>query len=302
MFTRDRLGLINLKMDTVKKFGKTGKRGIYSFEYDNKKYYLKEFKNMLYIYNEMIGYELGKYFELDMVPSDLVNIDDYIGYLSVDYMKKGYYYLEDLLIYFYNTFVDKNNLKDVSFMFLCLFGEEVSKRITDELIKLMMFDIIIANSDRHDRNIIINMNDYKLGPVADNEMMLSDMAIYDNYYAFSVNNDGKCRLDEFLSMLDGDQLNYSKLKLELLNSTNGLDEFLNILDDEQLQYFKEKLELINNKNIIDIIDKVQSKLEAPMIGNIKNNIISKFEDNYKTLSKLVDIKINERGMEKSLWK
>ncbi len=274
MNKRDGLGIINIQMDMIKNFSKARKKGIYSFEYDNKKYYLKEFKNTSYLYNEMIAYEIGKCFGLDMVSYDIAFIDDYIGYLSVDYMKKGYFYLEDLLKSFYSTFVNKNNLNDVCFMFLSIYGDEVSKKITDELIKLMMFDIIIANSDRHDRNIIIDMNNYKLGPVSDNEMMLEDMALYYNYYGFGVSN----------------------------NTNNILEEFLNILDDNQLKYFKDMIELISDKNIQVVIEKVQTKIGAPMIDSIKNSIINRFRDNYRILSKLVDSKINERGMTKSLWK
>ena len=271
---RDGLGLIRIEEDSIKNFNKTDKKGVYSFEYDNNKYYLKELKHTTNLYNELIGYEIGKKFGINVVPNDLATIDNYVGYLSKDYMKEEYVYLEDLLRSFYGTFVNKNNLDDVSFMFMSMYNDEVAKKIIDELINLMMFDIIIANSDRHDRNIIIDTKEMKLGPVADNEMLLSDLSLYDHYYSFSVKNS------------DGDRL----------------EEFLDILSNEQLKNFKDRISIINEKNIQSIIKRIESKLGEPMVEGIKNRIIDKFKRNHKTLSKAVNNKIKKKGKSKTLCK
>ena len=271
---RDNLGFLKIDINYVDDFTRTDKYGVYSFKINNSKYYLKEFKNTPNIHCELIGYEIGKEFGLNVVPYDIAFVNEYVGYLSKEYMKDGYVYLEDLLRSFYGTFVDKNNLNDIGFMFLSLYNEKTCRFIINDLINLMMFDIVIANSDRHDRNIIIDMNNLKLGPVSDNEMLLSDLSIVNHYYSLSVNN----------------------------KDCDKLEEFLDILDDEQLNYFRNKLELIKNNNLLKIFDKVEKRLGKPMIESIKKNIMDKYSINYKDLSKHINNKLKKKGRSKKLWK
>ena len=238
----------------------------FTFVKHNQRYYFKELKNTKDCYNELIGYELACQFGLNAVPYDIASYDGFVGYLSEDYMKEGYVYLEKILESTYNNTRDKNNLDCATIALKNYFPEQVALRISDELLDLLMFDVIIANYDRHDRNILIDTKNGCLGPVSDNEMMLNEDSMYDQYFSFS--------------MFEGDRYT--------------VDNLLSYLDLEQLNYFASKVELIKEDNIRNIIKTIEIKLGAPLIEALKEDILKKFKSHYAYLLRMIKKELEER--------
>ena len=252
---RDQMGLIQIdKLDIsgeipIKLFDS------YSFLYQNQRYFFKTAKNISQIYNELIAHELANDFGIESIPYDLAYYHDSIGVISKDCMKKGDKLLEDLLMdYFHEDYHEKCNLDDTVLTLMETYGDSCNS-IIDELMHMMMFDIIIANHDRHDRNIIINTETRRLGPLVDNEMLLSDQALYDNYYSFKVTS----------------------------RDDNTIANLIKILNDNQLLFFYKKVEIISPENIEDVFRRVEAKIKTPMVGPIKEELRKKFAFHYRSL-------------------
>lgn len=264
---REYLGFINLDKLKIKNKQVINVFNSFSFVYRNQKYFFKELKNTSQFYNELIGYELARDFGMPAIPYDVASSDGFVGYLSKDYMRKGYIYLEDVLKMEYGLTRNRNNLDDASYALRERYPEFAEQVIRD-LIELLMFDIIIGNYDRHDRNIIIDTENGRLAPVSDNEMMLSDDSIYSQYYSFKMHSKDHQTLDSLLQYLD----------------LNGIN------------YFLSKVEIINPNNIASVFKRVEDKIGYPMIDKIKEEITSKFNDNYRIIISHVKKELEARKL------
>ena len=263
---RDHYGFINLDEYPIKRKHVINIFNSFSFYLGGKKFFFKELKNSDQCYNELVGYELAKDFGFEAVSYDIAISDGFPGYLSRDYMQPGYVCLEDFYkVYFnYNT-RHRCNLDDVSIM-LRDTVPEVAEDIINDLVRLLMFDIIIANYDRHDRNIIIDTKRGRLAPVADNEMMLNEDSLDEQYYSFKVMSGEKRTVDNFISYLD----------------MEGLEFFLN------------KLQIISQSNIESVCERVERKIGYPMIPSLKQHLMDKFQSHYVDLVNKVTKEIETR--------
>ena len=238
----------------------------FSFITRGKKYFFKEVKDSNVFYNELIGYELAKDFGLEAVPYDIAVNDGFNGYLSQDYMRDGYVTLEELYrVYFNYDTDDKCNLNDVS-MFLRDAYPEIAENIINELITLLEFDIIIGNYDRHDQNIVIDLKNGRLAPVFDNEMLLSEEAMYGQFYGFKMSRNDNSTLDSLLSYLSG----------------------------EELYNFARKVIIISQKNIESVMQRVEKKIGRPINVMTKKSIISKYSNYCGFLLRKIDKELESR--------
>ncbi|MBQ4031414.1 MAG: hypothetical protein II625_06635 [Bacilli bacterium] len=264
---REYLGFINLDKWHIKDKQVINVFNSFSFMCRKQKFFFKELKNSSQFYNELIGYELAKDYGMEAIPYDVASYDGFVGYLSRDYMKDGYVYLEDILKKQYGDSDHRNNLDDASYALREIYPE-FAEQVIHDLIELLMFDIIIANYDRHDRNIIVDTANGRLAPVSDNEMMLSDDSMYGQYYSFKMNS----------------------------NDHNTLDNLLHYLDLEGINYFLSKIEIINPKNIESVFSRVEAKIRYPMIEPIKKQIAKGFNDNYHILINHVKKELESRKL------
>ena len=217
-------------------------------------------------YNELVGYELAKDFGFEAVPYDIAVHDGFNGYISQDYMKDGYVPLEDLYrTYFGYDTRHKCNLDDVS-IFLRDAYPEIAENVISDLIRLLEFDIIIGNFDRHDQNIIIDVKNGKLAPVFDNEMMLNEDAMYGQFYSFRMSADDKTTLDSLLSYLD----------------IAGLSNFAR------------KTLIISQNNMESVMKRVETKIGRPMDTKIKEKMIKRFNDYCTFLLRKIDKEMESR--------
>jgi len=256
--SRDNLGFIILdgiaeKMELV-----PNTHGTYSYIFDGDKYFYKRCKDVGQIYNELVGYELAKDFGIDAIEYDLASYNGFIGVTSKDYMKKDYVCLEDMLKSFYGTDKDKCTYVDVCEMLFTKYYE-LSSELMKDLLRLIMFDVIIGNSDRHDRNIIIDTSNLRLAPISDNELLLNSNALEKGYYSFSI--DG-----------EKDKTSY---------------KLLNYLNNDDLELFKEKVKLIEREHILEIINRIEKKIGAPMVDFMKEKLLNDSAIHYMQLHKLL---------------
>lgn len=239
----------------------------FSFVTKGKKYFFKEVKNTTMYYNELVGYELAKDFGLEAVPYDIAVYDGFNGYISQDYMKDGYVSLEDLFrVYFNYDTDDKCNLDDVSY-FLREEYPEIAENIISDLIRLLEFDIIIGNYDRHEENIIIDIPNGKLAPVFDNEMLLTEDAMVNQFYSFKMSRDDKYTLDNLLQYLDSSAL------LE----------------------FATKVLIISHNNIESVMQRVEKKIGHPIDPVTRKKMVCGFSNYSGFLLRKIDKELESRN-------
>ena len=237
----------------------------FCFDYEETKYYFKRV-NKMFVFHEMMGFEIAKEFGLNAVEYDVAFDGEDVGNLSKNFYKPTMLYLETLLTNYYGEAVDSCNLNDVMILFNERFPVDIRYRLEKQLVDLLMFDLIIDNHDRHSRNIMIDMKTKSLGPIFDNELMLTK-AIYDGKYYFS--------------LFGPDE--------------NTLDVFMNYMDEDTVKRFVDKVELINKGNIEKYIQRIEEKIGAPIDIVVKNLMVKKFEVQYAFLQdKIKEYKIRRR--------
>ena len=256
---RDSSGFIDIEKMNINNITEVRNYDGFSFMYEGERYYFKRVRSIEHIYNEMIAFELAQDFGIESIPYDLASYDNNIGFLSKDFFNPCMVYLEDILINFYGNDKDKCNLNDVCFVLEERFPKEVKDRIEKQLIDLLMFDLIIGNPDRHDRNIIIDIKKGGLAPIFDNELLLTNEPYDDERYCFS--------------LISGEK--------------NTLNSFLSFMDEETVKKFVSKIDIISTDNIIKIIDRVEKKIGCSLNKYIRDNLIKKFAYQYYYLIKTV---------------
>jgi hypothetical protein len=164
--------------------------------------------------------------------------------------------------------MENNNLEDITRIFSHLFDNNTYLRLIDQLINIFIFDILIANIDRHTDNIFIestngNINFSKL---FDNEYMLSSDSIWLNYYTLGVDS------YDFNSDCE----------------YNMLEKFLDSYNDTKyIDILKSKLSIICPDNFELILRKVEDKIHAPIVGCIREKLITCMEHNYKNIERII---------------
>ena len=257
------MGFISLNNSLFSGVRKDNSHNIISFVHDGKKYFFKRSKSTNQTYNELLGYEFALEFGIDAIPYDIACLDGFTGSLSEDFSNYNYVFLEDILTGYYGEDRGKNNLYDVSLMFMSIYSEDRVVDLLEDFRRLLMFDIIIGNSDRHAGNILVDINRLRLGPVFDNEWLGNR----DCYFSFSMTG----------------------------HDDNTISEYLSILSEDELNIFKNKLDIISESNILKIIDRIEKKIGSSLVDGVKEEIISKYRDYYNYLLRVYNA-VKGRGI------
>lgn len=255
---------------------------VFLFKYLNKNYFYKS-DPIFSPYTELIGTEMLKDFNLPYVDYDLASVSGSKGVISEDYKEKNSNYISgyQLLYDFYGEdFIDNvaqyDNLESIWDALLYRYKDNPNKdnivsnlmnRITD----LYIFDIIVANSDRHPDNfaIVESKDNIDIAPIYDNSRML-----------LSVNHTKAVTLTV-------DEVAYEELY-------SSLDKFINVSDTNFLNKIKDKLWIIDEENILDIFDRVQNKIGYSIPGRIKNFYINKLKEHRNRLEEIINSNTRKR--------
>lgn len=231
-------------------------------------YYYKYVSSIANTYNELIASEIAKQFGIKCADTDIGTIDSNIVILSKNFvMNSKFIKMDDILKEVYDVEDSDlyNNIEDVSYAL----KKKYNKDLKDDITKIFLFDMLIANGDRHSQNygILEKDNRVSLAPLFDNEEMLGSDYLFENIYSFGVN-----RQDYYGNLY----ANYSILE-KFLSTTNDYDLFL-----------EKKKEIINKENIENILRKVESKLNHNKIpSRLREKIKERFEFNYRTINRIL---------------
>ena len=241
----------------------------YVFDINSKKYYFKKASSVHKVYNELIAEEIAKDYGIDNAKYDLASHYGYIGTISEDFNSlNNFIYMKDLI----NKYIEEpglskyNNLKDLKEILKKEYGND---ELFDKLLDIFVFDVLIANSDRHNENYGLYIdNNPRFAPLFDNEYMLSNASIYTGIYSIGLTKEDYRPLIDLYSLED----DYIK------KAYNQYGIYDRILD---------KIEIINESNMNKIIDRVENRINAKIIKPIKEDISFKMRDNYNNIYKKI---------------
>lgn len=245
-------GFIDISEFKINKLNNS--RHVYTLNTNNKTYYFKYIDYISDVYNELIAEEIAKDYNIPHIHYDLASYNGNIGVISESFLKEDEVYtsISNILKKVYlNDDKNHNNLTDLWDTFDILFNnEELTSKLINKIINIFIFDILIANNDRHDENygIITSNNNIDVSPIHDNSCMLSEISLYDNEYGIMVEQD----------------------------DNDTIEDFLNISSPEFTELLKSKLWIIEEDNINKILDRVEKRINRKIEDNIKDKIKNKF--------------------------
>ena len=265
---RDTNGFIdisNLKLNKLENH-----RNIYNLDFNNKKYFFKTIFNISSIYNELIAEEIAKDYEIPSAHYDLAVLDGNIGVISENFLKDNETYtdMSSILKTIYNDPEDKtnhNNLTDIwNALSLIFKDEKIISDLMEQIVNIFIFDILIANSDRHDENYgIITGTKTKMSPVYDNNFMLSGISLYDGDYSI-------------------------KVESNMNEEDNILNTFLSISSLEYTELLESKLWIIEEDNIDKIIKIVEERTNRKIEERFKKNIKRDFSRQLRNIKTILN--------------
>jgi len=187
----------------------------------------------------------------------LASYEGMIGTVSEDFLMDGdnFYHISEIVS-------DKHNNIDsiITKLKEKYPNKDIIEKLKAEIMDILIFDILIANHDRHNENmgIIENDDEIKFCPIYDNELMLDYRSIYNGEYSLDIDNS------------ESDE--------------NLIYKILYSADDTYLNKLKSKLSIISPENITTKLEEIEEKIGVEINPNIKNNIQEGFEINYKSIN------------------
>ncbi len=234
---------------------------------DNKVYYqgkLCYFKtgetNMLL--NELVAEYLAKDFNIASAHYEIGLIGNTPVVISQSVFAKdsNYYSLFDLIKYDIDLETLWNELE------LKYKDYTIVERLMEEIVKVFLFDILIANDDRHGLNLYIieNSDGPHVAPIFDNESMLSELSI--NYQMYILNIE----------------------PVNNRNNTNILNRFLSVSSSRYAKILEDNLWIISEENIKKVLSKIEEDRKIILNEKYKKDIIEGFKLNAEMIKKALN--------------
>ena len=250
-------------------------RNVYTLDFNNKKYYFKTIYSIDTIYNELIAEEIAKDYNIPHIHYELAVLDGNIGVISENFVKDNeeYINMDNLLKKVYSNSKDKtnhNNLTDIwDALDITFKNNELVENLMNQIVNIFLFDILIANNDRHDENYgIIVGNNIKISPVFDNNCMLSDISLYEGEYSITIDQDSN-------------------------EENNIIQEFLSVSSLEYTELLKSKLWIIEENNINKVLERVEKRINRKIEERYKTSIKRKFSLQLKNIKKELNTHIKK---------
>lgn len=245
------------------------------YSYNGKKYLYKRSKRLENCYNELIAEKIAKKLNIPCSHYIYSTYEGFVGVSSELFDTSNFVSMKELFKNVYGKVIESDGYEDLEYYtkndlesiwnalkIKCIkekIPKEKVKTLMTQIIKIFMFDMLIANSDRHTDNLglIITNNSIEVAKIFDNEEMLSEYGLYDGEYCIKVEE------DDYEKSTDS-------------NPINIFEKFFNISASEYEDTFKKMLELISDENIEEIFKELENE-EVPVNEEIKEKVLSKFK-------------------------
>ena len=254
---RGRDGIINLNRLNIEL------NDFNSFYYNGKKYYIKWSEKVLLL-NELVAAEIAKDFGIPSVSYDYARFDFNAFYNGECVISESAFKENDKFYYLREITGDNVTLEDIWNALENKYRDlDVVSILMDEIVNVFLFDILIANDDRHGDNfcIVENEKGVHVAPLFDNEYLLCDNSIDFQYYAMKV---------------DSGNTYYRFV-------TQNLDRFLQISDERYLERLQSKLWIISSENLDSIFARIKMKTGLSLSEDYQEETKKGFEKNYNMI-------------------
>lgn len=264
---------------------------------DRENYYFKKTKNF---YNELLAYEVATFLGLNAVPYDLAVFQNMYGVISKDFKKKNCNYIsgQDLLFaysrmpkslnfltnmgleqtennnfpnnapYSYNI----NNL-EVIWQAIEHRYKELNiyvdlEKIMNELVMYFIFNILVMQNDGASQNWVLEESE--------NGVNLSPF--FDNAEAFTIDDDKDLPVSNL-------SINFNDVGL---GNYKILEEFLKVSEQAYINLFYDKFEMLTEDAFLQLIQRVENKIECSLPEDIKDKYIKMFHQNRENIESILN--------------
>ena len=269
------ININNNEWTKIEGFSSKGRRNKAWYEYNNTReiFLFKEPKyfsstNFLTkeIWTEYLAYKIGTYLGLNIPEAKPATVDEHYGILIKSFLERGLAGLpanelseaSDLLRTIPCS--QPHNLKGIKVL---QHNELVKDDTWSEYIKMLIFDCIIGNNDRHDENWGLlyepSIKKFVLAPIYDNascltsgddeykvEKLLKDDKFLENYI------DKGRPPNLYIDFKDYKKYNHFEIIQYLINSESNVTDLIReMLQKDYLSYTKEVLEQIHHTDVPD---------------------------------------------------
>ena len=243
------------------------------FDINNKTYFFKQDLATIPYY-ELIAEELANDLNLECVHYDLAKLGKYKGIISENYKKENAKYMSggELLKAFYekDKYSNSNNLMDIWHVLETRYQsredmQKIVEKLMNKLVKLLIFDMITGQNDRHNENwgIVEYQNgEVDLQPIFDNSRML----LKDPY-------------NHKLELFSDEDNYYLESSLEYLHEVS---------DFEVNNFLLAAIGAISEQNIDRIIKRVEARIECEIPETIKHDIKCNFREQFDYMLRTIN--------------
>lgn len=279
------ININNSEWTKIEGFSSKGRRNKAWYEYNNTReiFLFKEPKyfsstNFLTkeIWTEYLAYKIGTYLGLNIPEAKPATVDEHYGILIKSFLERGLAGLpanelseaSDLLRTIPCS--QPHNLKGIKVL---QHNELVKDDTWSEYIKMLIFDCIIGNNDRHDENWGLlyepSIKKFVLAPIYDNascltsgddeykvEKLLKDDKFLENYI------DKGRPPNLYIDFKDYKKYNHFEIIQYLINSESNVTDLIReMLQKDYLSYTKEVLEQIHHTDVPDFYKLSDNRIE-----------------------------------------
>ena len=261
-------------------FGKS-----FEYIYNGKRYFYKKSKKGDFL-NEIIAEKIANKLGIPCCHYIITYSDGIANVSSEMFDTKNYISLSEILESVYKkndsdvNLSLRNNLEDIWFALDVKYGsrkngQEIVSKLMSQIVRVFLFDVIIANSDRNPANLgfIDDGENVELAPLFDNDFMLSEYALYDNDYSIFVDQKGYEEREYYVN---------SDTECE---PRNTLEYFFSISASEYQKEISEMLKVISRESLEEIFDEIQEDVIIPKPK--REEIISNFELNRNIINQKI---------------
>lgn len=261
---KDKNGIVNINNLNVNLDCLSDVDAKYKFVKDNQIYYFKA-SSEKEAFREVFACEFADKLNIEHANYDIASIDDHFGVIS-----ESIYGIDEEFIPLCDI-SDKLNIKKGYANTVETMQKKILPRLCflnrkEELIKyirMFVFDILLANDDRHEGNtgFIYKGSKYRLAPLFDNGNIVSDLCLRNQIYCQGISND-----------LFDDENNY--VIIEFLSS-------------KYAKYLVEELEKLSINDLLSLVNEINEKYEYKFDIRYEQQMVEQLGEN---LNKLNDLK------------